>query len=66
MPYHTVADLPKAQTDQRNPHQKDASSRPSTKRTTNTAAGVVPRRRHSAAKKAGRNLTRLGAIVKRC
>ena len=24
MPYHTVADLPKAQTDQYNAHQKDA------------------------------------------
>ncbi len=24
MPYHTVADLPKAQTDQYNPHQKKA------------------------------------------
>jgi len=24
MPYHTIADLPKAQTDQYNPHQKEA------------------------------------------
>ena len=24
MPYHSVSDLPKAQTDQYNPHQKDA------------------------------------------
>jgi cation transport regulator len=48
MPYHSVSDLPKAQTDQYNPHQKEAFLK-EYKGDESRAFAVA----HSAAKRAG-------------
>ena len=69
MPYNTVADLPKAQTDQYNSHQKQAFLKAFNNAYRNTAAtkAALFAVAHTAAKKAGESRARVSqAAIRRC